>query len=142
MSLRCSGIILVSMTLGACAHTGAENTSKPKAFECPKGTQMVGKPPPKSFNQTCMTKGKVPQGPARVWHQNGQIKEQGTYQNGHRHGEWNFWYDNGQQAGVIHYNQGQRHGRGTAWHRNGQKQGYHIYKDDKEHGEWIFCHDN
>ena len=33
----------------------------------------------------------------KKWHENGQIKEEGSYKSGKRNGLWKAWYDNGQK---------------------------------------------
>jgi antitoxin component YwqK of YwqJK toxin-antitoxin module len=77
----------------------------------------------------------IPHGRATSWHENGQMKWQGSYQNGMQVGTWKQWYESGQQEG-----EGDCREDGTAfevhWHLNGQKKSEGGGKYLKEHRRW------
>jgi antitoxin component YwqK of YwqJK toxin-antitoxin module len=48
---------------------------------------------------------------AAFWRDNGELREQGEYKRGKRHGEWTKWYHNGQMEHGREYDRGRSVGR-------------------------------
>ena len=142
MNRRAGGLLLLTLTLMACGHTRGKAEAEPVQKSCPDGAQLVGESPPQGLSQTCMNADKTPHGPATTWHQNGQIKEQGTYQNGHRHGEWRYWYDNGQIWMQENYEMGKKNGLMMGWYKNGKKSIQQYWKNDRKNGSHLMWYSN
>lgn len=60
-------------------------------FSCPSGTEMVGSPPPKGSHTLC---GKtnygvfIKHGPAKFFYEDGSVKEEGSYEENRKTGDW------------------------------------------------------
>ena len=91
----------------------------------------------------------------RFWHENGQLKQEGSYVNGEREGLHRSWHDNGQLKEEGSYVNGKAEGLYRMWHDNGQLEGKGVYKEsegkekgstgiptDGREGLWLFWHDN
>jgi antitoxin component YwqK of YwqJK toxin-antitoxin module len=61
----------------------------------------------KTFNDLGQLDGRY----AAFWRDNGDVREQGEYKNGKRHGIWTKWYHNGQMEHGREYDQGRSVGR-------------------------------
>ncbi len=100
-------------------------------------------------------------GTYRMYYENGQLEEEGTYKDGERDGLWKLYYENGQLFKEGTLKKGERHGpyknyfdNGELWeegtYKNGKQDGlfklYHwetgqlsgggVYKDGKKDGLW------
>lgn len=85
------------------------------------------------------TQGKALQhGTWTTWHENGQKKEQGTFDFGKRVGKFMAWHPNGQKASEGMYEDGKQHGNWTWWHANGQKQTSGHYTHGRRTGDWAW----
>lgn len=73
-----------------------------------------------------------------TWHENGQKKEQGTFDFGKRIGKFMAWHPNGQKASEGNYDEGKQHGRWVWWHSNGQKQTEGHYTKGRRTGDWAW----
>jgi len=69
------------------------------------------------------------------WYENGQKREEWSYEHGMLHGPHLVWYENGQKKFEEHYNEGKKEGKSTEWHENGKKYFERYYKDGKLHGK-------
>lgn len=47
----------------------------------------------------------VPHGPSLSWHENCQMKEQGTYRHGKRVGEWRTWDEEGRPLTTTRFDE-------------------------------------
>ena len=65
------------------------------------------------------------------WYENGHKSEERTYKNGIKEGLWTKWYNNGQKGIEETYKDGELDGLETHWYENGQKSSEKTYKDGK-----------
>jgi antitoxin component YwqK of YwqJK toxin-antitoxin module len=77
------------------------------------------------------------------WYENGQMKEEGSYnfkENGGKDGKWTLWYENGQMKEEGSYSWGDKDGAWTYWYRDGQKKRENTYEYEKEieSREWYY----
>lgn len=77
-----------------------------------------------------------------TWHENGQKKEQGTFDFGKRVGKFMSWHPNGQKASEGIYEDGKQHGNWTWWHANGQKQTNGHYTNGRRTGDWAWWNED
>lgn len=86
--------------------------------------------------------GGAPTGTWRWFHPNGELRERGTYEDGHRAGVWTQWWSNGQRRsqGLRAWNPGtrtsEREGPWTFWHQNGTVAGRGVYRCGRREGHW------
>ncbi len=73
-----------------------------------------------------------------AWHENGQMRGDGDYQNGKREGVWTFWHENGQKHREGEYKNGKREGSWASWYRNGQKCFEGERGNGKQEGPWTY----
>lgn len=76
------------------------------------------------------------------WHENGQVQEQGWYENHRETGGWQWWDENGQRIAVGTFFAGQREGTWTFWYSNGVRQVDAQYADGKGSGFWTLYFDD
>ena len=81
-------------------------------------------------------------GSFRLWNENGQIMEQGTYKDGKVWGRWTWWYDNGHKKEEGSWNQNGKFGEWIDWEENGLMNRRETYKDGKLNGFWTKYYDN
>ena len=62
---------------------------------------------------------KIKDGPFKEYHENGQLRLEGTYNNGKKDGLWKWYYLNGKLEGEGTYKDGQHHGTSKTYHDNG-----------------------
>ena len=77
-----------------------------------------------------------------AWHENGQKKEEGEYQDGRRAGDWMYWHENGRKLGEGKFANGKEAGVWTYWYENGQKQEEGEYENGQKAGTWTYWHEN
>jgi antitoxin component YwqK of YwqJK toxin-antitoxin module len=76
-------------------------------------------------------------------HENGALREKGTFENGEEIGRWQSWYPNGSEAGVGNYANGMRTGEwqwkrdnGEVWRKTvfveGRDQTYRSESDETD----------
>ena len=58
----------------------------------------------------------------RSWHENGQLKMEGTYKDGKRDGLMRSWHENGRLRYEYTYKDGKYDGRSRLWVEDGQPQ--------------------
>ena len=68
---------------------------------------------------------------------NGQVYQQGKFQEGRRVGEWKFWHPNGKVAKVVNYKNGLEDGMVIVYRADGTKNLVRSYKEGKKHGKWL-----
>lgn len=92
--------------------------------------------------------GNVEVGLWTYWYPNGELREQGRYDNGRRAGIWTQWFPNGQKRsqGERRHDDAtlgsEREGAWTHWHENGEKQSSGVYRAGKAEGHWDHGLDN
>ena len=74
--------------------------------------------------------------------ENGQMKIEGTYQDGKKDEKWTTWYENGQKKIEGTYQDGLRNDKWTTWYENGQKKGEGTYRDGIRSDKWTWWFDN
>jgi antitoxin component YwqK of YwqJK toxin-antitoxin module len=62
---------------------------------------------------------------------NNNIKEQGTFLHGLKHGEWKEWFSNGQLKTVYRWKKGALHGKQYEYDISGNLTGITIYRNGK-----------
>jgi antitoxin component YwqK of YwqJK toxin-antitoxin module len=77
-------------------------------------------------------------GPAENWYDNGQMREQSSYVNGKRHGEYTWWYPDGRVCKQLNYANGEMHGKYTWWYIGGQMRVQANYDDGHLHGKYTW----
>lgn len=75
-------------------------------------------------------------GPSYVWHENGQVKMRGSYQNNEPVGTFTWWHSNGQRELTGSYRGGLKSGKWTGWHANGMKSFEGQFEEDERSGKW------
>jgi antitoxin component YwqK of YwqJK toxin-antitoxin module len=83
---------------------------------------------------------KVPElkhGAWTVWHANGTVKIQGSYDHGLPVGKFTWWYENGQKQAEGSYESGLQTGTWVTWHPNGMKESVGDYTDGEIVGDWM-----
>ena len=55
------------------------------------------------------------------WHENGKIREEGTFKNQEMDGMWTHWFENGMKRTEKNYNNGKITGKWTYWEEDGTK---------------------
>jgi antitoxin component YwqK of YwqJK toxin-antitoxin module len=75
-------------------------------------------------------------GSAKTWYSNGQLEQQGAYQNDKKTGNFTFWHENGQISTTGAYHDDQPEGNWVWYYENGQKSALGSYKQGKLVGDW------
>lgn len=73
-----------------------------------------------------------------TYHENGQIKTEGSFSNGKRDGEWKSFYEDGTPWSLNTYKEGILDGAYMAWHENGQVRIEGQYINGVETGIWKY----
>ncbi len=76
------------------------------------------------------------------WYINGQIKEQGRYDNGKKTGTWKAYYEDGTPKSETAYSDDVFHGSYKRWHENGQMEIEGQYEHGKTTGTWKEYYEN
>jgi antitoxin component YwqK of YwqJK toxin-antitoxin module len=77
---------------------------------------------------------------------NGQLREQGRYEDGRRVGVWEQWFPNGarRSRGERRFrpetSSSEREGMWTHWHPTGKRAAVGVYRAGKREGHWDFSH--
>jgi antitoxin component YwqK of YwqJK toxin-antitoxin module len=109
---------------------------------------------------------KIPVGPFRYYHANGQLLSAGRYVHGKKDGLWVSYHYNGMISDSTSYNNGHKIGASYRWHENGYPSDSSVWNDDgsgvsvgwfnngnpshagrygpraKQEGVWLFFHRN
>ncbi|MCB1533048.1 MAG: hypothetical protein KDJ35_09295 [Alphaproteobacteria bacterium] len=80
----------------------------------------------------------APEGPYKVWHDNGQLWVDLIYVDGKLKGPYKEWYDNGQLAREGTYANGGFEGPYKEWYDSGQLSVDAIYRNGKPHGKVVY----
>lgn len=76
------------------------------------------------------------------YHDNGELDEQGAYDQGLEIGLWRWWYDNGAKKAVGNFVQGKREGPWSWWYDNGNSMMNGHYATGVGTGAWTLYHEN
>ena len=74
----------------------------------------------------------------KYFHENGQLKMEGTILNGKREGEWKAYFDNGQIQSIGEFKDGRRTGATKVYYVNGKLFYEGFYNGEKKTGHWKF----
>lgn len=72
-----------------------------------------------------------------LWHSNGKLSRQGSYDRGEREGAFVWRHANGRKKAQGAYLDGQPDGLWQTWHPNGARNSYGTYKDGRHEGRWL-----
>ncbi len=75
-------------------------------------------------------------GSHHTYDQNGQLREEGQYRDGHKHGVWKNWNHDGMLVRQINYKEGCLEGECREWHDNGVLKKHFTASDGEPHGMW------
>jgi uncharacterized protein len=76
------------------------------------------------------------------WYPNGEVREEGRYDDGVRVGVWTQWFPNGQRRNRgervknAAADAGERHGVWTFWHPSGELAARGVYEHGRREGRW------
>jgi len=73
-----------------------------------------------------------------VFYPNGQVRMEGEFKEGAKHGRWVAYYNNGNKWSEGYYNKGINDGKTATWHENGQKYYEGAFKNGERAGIWKF----
>lgn len=128
----------------------AAKTVSNKTLNCPEGTKVVSVPGEINWTEEWCEKtdssgealwqgpyrivdptGKLiaeeiynndrPDGPATIWHSNGNVQGKGEFRNGQKEGKWTEWYEDGKtKKEEGEFRGGKKRGKWTEWHMSGE----------------------
>ena len=74
----------------------------------------------------------------KYFHQNGELKMSGKFENGEREGEWNAYFENKQLQSAGTFKEGLRTGEAKIYFPNGQLRYEGFYEKNEQVGHWKF----
>lgn len=80
-------------------------------------------------------------GSMKTWYSNGQLEQEGAYDNDKRIGAFAYWHQNGQIATTGAYRDDQPEGTWVWYYENGQKSTVGKYEHGKLVGDWRWWDD-
>ena len=114
----------------------------PPAVQCPAGSVLTGKAPPKGAEQWCAEapggKGARKHGPWVRWHKNGKRQVEGAYDAGAMSGHFTYWHPNGQKSSEGDFAAGKRDGRWQYWNTQGFKTAEAVYAGGAMVEQWTY----
>lgn len=82
------------------------------------------------------------QGFWKIWYKNGQLYEQGRYDNGKKVGEWVTYHPNGQLREIATYLDAEKHGAASHFRSNGTITSIEYFEHGIEHGPQTHWYEN
>ena len=76
------------------------------------------------------------------YYENGQLKEEASYKNRMKHGQWFRYFPDGTISGVREFSKGLRVGEWVDYYRKDEIAFKGLYKNDKKDGPWIWYYMN
>ena len=76
------------------------------------------------------------------YYENGQLKEEPSYKNRKKHGQWFRYFPDGEISGVREFVNGKRAGEWVDYYRKDEIAFQGVYRDDKNDGPWIWYYMN
>ena len=76
------------------------------------------------------------------YYENGQLKEEASYKNRMKHGQWFRYFPDGEISGVREFAKGLRVGEWVDYYRKDEIAFKGLYKNDKKDGPWIWYYMN
>jgi antitoxin component YwqK of YwqJK toxin-antitoxin module len=80
-------------------------------------------------------------GTSKTWYSNGQLEQEGAYDNDKKTGAFAYWHENGQIATTGAYRDDQPEGNWVWYYENGQKSTIGKYQHGKLIGDWRWWDD-
>ena len=119
--------------------------SQTRKLICSSNTSLVGAGPPRSTSMWCEDNSGRKHGPYVLWHQNGVLKQEGTYSKGKRHGVFSGWTENGLRSYKGNYRAGRKSGIWSSWTTG--EWGWILiasgtYRSGRKEGTWKYWHPN
>lgn len=111
-----------------------EVTDAVAELDLPDSDWMLGAPPE--------IEPEHPDGPWLLRHENGEIHEQGAYEDDLEIGRWLWFYEDGTRMAVGDFDQGNRIGSWTWWHDTGELMAEGQYRDGEGFGPWRTYHED
>ena len=72
------------------------------------------------------------------YYQNGEKKEEGTFTNDNKNGDWKYWYENSNLWSEGAFKQGVRDGETKVYYKSGKLKYTGFYTDGETDKKWIF----
>ena len=85
--------------------------------------------------------GKI-EGVCKFYYEDGQLQFEGKFKNGKKDGQQRWWYENGQLEYEEYYNHGQKEGVWKGWWENGQLEYEGQFKHNKRDDVWRSYYEN
>ncbi|WP_428653332.1 toxin-antitoxin system YwqK family antitoxin [Runella sp.] len=79
------------------------------------------------------------EGKANFWYENGQLKEQRLFKNGHKEGIHKGWWPNGKRKFLFHFQDDMYEGNVQEWDESGQPyrdMNYHLGQEEGQQRMW------
>jgi len=73
-----------------------------------------------------------------AYYPGGQVRYEGQFQEGKRHGKWVYYYENGKKWSEGYFKEGKRDDSGITWHENGNISIKGKYCNGLRVGKWQF----
>jgi hypothetical protein len=115
--------VLKASVVGIALLGSGAALAKDPVLNCPAGTKQAGGfNTPMRASMCIKFEGheRVFHGPYVGYHADGTVSAVGQYENGNRHGKFEF-FDNGVKSGETEFSRGDFHGTRVTFHANGQK---------------------
>jgi len=78
----------------------------------------------------------IAHGTYSLYHENGTLREQGTFENGKKVGEWKRFNDQSQMVAIANFVDGQKHGNWKIWDNQGVLRYDMSYENDSKVDIW------
>ena len=75
-------------------------------------------------------------GEATYFHDNGSVKEVGSFENGNRSGTWIGYSNEGEKVSTASFNNDKKHGKWLVWDESGAKRFEMYYDNGAKVGTW------
>lgn len=121
-------------------NLNAQDIKIENGLYCKSGVVYTGEATIKDINGSTtvlnISEGKL-QGDAKYYYANGNIKEQGAYVAGAKHGIWIRFNEAGLKVGEGEYFNGKKHGKWMVWDDNGTKRYEMSYMNGDKYSTWF-----
>jgi len=81
-------------------------------------------------------------GPYNEKYPNGQVKIEGQYKNGTRHGLWKSFYEDGTKYSEDFFEDGKKNGKTATYYKNGKLRYIGYFSWDEPSGSWQFFNED
>lgn len=80
----------------------------------------------------------VQEGPHQLWYKNGNLKEDGKYEDNMQSGEWTYYYEDGKKQYQQTLIKGKQEGKVTSWYGIGTLESEKYFKKGRANGKWTY----